>query len=145
NVIGEYLVSAALRRAIAEIGTTLELEAVLQRLLTALGEVVQYDSTSVGLLENGSLRFYMHRPYAGSDASGVAVLRADELWQGNPLIQAVLRSRTPVYLADVRKDERWTPVPGLEHVRSWIGAPLIAGDTPLGILILESATAETYG
>lgn len=145
NVIGEYLVSAALRRAIAEIGTTLELEAVLQRLLTALGEVVQYDSTSVGLLEDGSLRFYMHRPYAGSDASGVAVLRADELWQGNPLIQAVLQSRTPVYLADVRKDERWTPVPGLEHVRSWIGAPLIAGDTPLGILILESATAETYG
>jgi GAF domain-containing protein len=47
-------------------------------------------------------------------------------------------------LSRVIADQRWEITPATEHVKSWIGAPLIAKDQVIGLLTLDHRTTGFY-
>jgi GAF domain-containing protein len=54
-------------------------------------------------------------------------------------------NRTPANVSDVSKDERWLHIPGVDDgVRSAICAPIIAGDTLLGVLTVMRVRAGAF-
>ena len=65
-------------------------------------------------------------------------IRDDEL---QPLFR---KSRHPIILADAGADQRMKKQPGSENTRGWIGIPLVAYDTTIGIIQAGSRMAGAF-
>lgn len=72
-------------------------------------------------------------------------LRAIPTKHGDQFDQHVLRSHKPLLVSDVRKDFRFTASGGGERrISSVVACPLVVGQSPAGLLRLDSATAGAY-
>jgi adenylate cyclase len=64
---------------------------------------------------------------------------------GNGLIGQVIAQRQPLLVADVRQDEYWAPVPGLDDgVRSALSVPLFSGDEAIGAFSIYSDQEDFF-
>jgi signal transduction histidine kinase len=61
-----------------------------------------------------------------------------------PLDEAVLSSRKPLAIADIRRDWRWTPLKGTEYICSWLGVPLLYRNKPLGLVTIDRAKVDPF-
>ena len=59
--------------------------------------------------------------------------------------QAALDAARPILLDATSGDTAWQQVPGEEGVRCWLGAPLLAGDWPLGLLEWTASKPARFG
>lgn len=58
--------------------------------------------------------------------------------------RAVLDSGRAMMVADTAADMQWRSMPGEEHVRSWLGAPLLVDGRPIGLLTWTSGEPEWF-
>ena len=123
-----------LRRSGAAVLEALEEGEVIDRILDALAEVVPYDSASVQLLREGHLEIVGGRGW--EDPGRVLGLRFP-VPGDNPNTQ-VIRSRQPLILEDAPAAHTPFREPPHDHIRSWLGVPLIARGQVLGMLTLDS-------
>lgn len=131
----------ALREATAALGAHLALSDVLNLALEQLGRVVAYRTASIALVdEQGWLRVQAGR---GFEDECVPMRAAWPLAQ-DLKVQAMLATRRPIIVNDTRLDTRWVDVPGVVHIRSWIGAPLLIGDRLIGVLNVDSDRLDAY-
>ncbi|CAG0935821.1 Signal transduction histidine-protein kinase/phosphatase DegS [Thermoflexales bacterium] len=118
---------------------SLKLETVLETLLEYVARLVPYDSANVMLLEAES-------------RLAVRVTRGYERWQGAelvraitfdvqaaPVLKALLTDRRSRLVSDTHREPGWLAPPGVEHVRSWLGVPLMAGGNVIGIYSLDKS------
>ncbi|MBI5567000.1 MAG: GAF domain-containing protein, partial [Chloroflexi bacterium] len=123
---------------------SLNLETVLETLLDYVGQMVPYDSANVMLLETES-------------RLAVRVVRGYERWgdpavvhaatfnvQTNPIFELLLTTRQSCLIADTRTHPGWETRPGVEHVRSWLGVPLIAGGYVIGLYSLDKIEPDYF-
>ncbi len=127
----------ALQAAGAAISSTLDLNQVLDHLLVELGKVVPYDSASVFLLEEDILRITMARSLPDPSPIG-------QRFELNELARIVEQTRRPLILADARQDSRFQRWEGAKHVRGWMNVPLIARDTFIGHITLDSRQPAAF-
>jgi GAF domain-containing protein/FixJ family two-component response regulator len=120
------------------INSTLQLEEVLNLVLEGL-ESVKSDCSAVLLLERDSLRVKAVR-----GPLGAGMLDANIPVHENLVIGSVMDSRQPLVIADVGHHPGWYDAPHMCHFRGWIGAPLIARDQVIGLLMVGSAQASVY-
>jgi GAF domain-containing protein/CheY-like chemotaxis protein len=120
------------------INSTLQLEEVLNLVLEGL-ESVKSDCSAILLLEHDSLRVKAVRGSLGAEMLDAGIPTHENL-----VIQSVMDSRQPVVIADVQHHPGWYDAPHVRHVRGWIGAPLIARDQVIGLLMVGSAQASAY-
>jgi signal transduction histidine kinase len=59
--------------------------------------------------------------------------------QTNPILKELFTTRKSILVSDSRAQPGWEICPGVEHVRSWIGVPLIAGGNVIGACSLDKA------
>ncbi len=132
------------------LNSSLELQTVLSRILSELGNLIPYYSASILLLnERGELEVASHR---GEDAAvhDRTTFSAEE----TRAAREVIARGHPVVINDTQADERWTPIPGSD-IHSWIGLPLRVFDQSVGVLNInnnrrsgftmrELELAETY-
>jgi PAS domain S-box-containing protein len=59
--------------------------------------------------------------------------------------QAVLDTTRPILLDSGNGEPPWQQVPGEEGARCWLGAPLLAGDWPLGLLEWTASKPARFG
>lgn len=108
----------------------LNLPVVFPRILEELARLVGYENASIMLLEGEDRLSVVER-------RSVFPLRAEpsswHVWE-LPHVYEALALHRPVYIADTSQDSRWKLRPGNENIRSWIGAPLVANGTILGLL-----------
>jgi len=133
----------SLYRAAQAMTTTLDLQEVLERILTELQNVVPYDSASVQLLREGKLEIIAGRGFPHSEE--ILGTTIDLMTNGNPNVQ-VVRTRAPVILEDapaIYPEFRREP-----HVRTgvraWMGVPLLYGDRVIGMLTLDKKEPGFY-
>jgi GAF domain-containing protein/anti-sigma regulatory factor (Ser/Thr protein kinase) len=138
----QYRTVETLRTAAVAVSSSLELKTVLDQLLAALGNVMSYDAVSIMLLNDGQIDFTTHRGYT---TERTVIEQANSALKGSKIISEIIRTKTPVFIDDVRKDSRWIVVPGVEKVCSWIGAPLLSGEDVVGILMVDNAQPNAYG
>ncbi len=159
-------IADTLREIASVVGATLDLNEITQRMLDRLGSLIEYQSASIQLVQHGMRRFIAGR---GLEARGTYQAANGE-WRPlteDPLVAGVVQSRRPLFISDTQTDPRWParvettpqagspaalppeierPRPGRDgaQARSWIAAPLTAGQEVLGVLILEHPEPGKY-
>lgn len=132
--------SETLRRAGMAIAENLELDNAVNHVLDQLKKVVAYDSASVQLLEDDELVIIGGRGWENeADVLGMRFpLSAD-----NPN-SAVVETGKPHRLADARQSYKKFTEPPHDHIRSWLGVPLITQGKIIGLLAIDSAKPDDF-
>jgi signal transduction histidine kinase/CheY-like chemotaxis protein len=122
---------AALAEVGQEISATLDVRAILDRIGERVQTLLEADSVALFLAEPDGKTF---RPILALGSMAEAIL-ADTIPEGEGIIGAVIRRRTPEYVNDVAADSRTVAIPGtadLAEERLMV-APLIARDRVTGV------------
>jgi len=129
----ELLLDAA--RAVS---SSLQLDEVMEALLATLEKVVPYDAVGVYLLdrESGELTDLEHRGYP----PGVAELLSAR--PGTGITGWAAKNKQSVNIGDVHADPRY--IEARPSSRSEVAVPLIRSDDVIGVITIESDTANAY-
>lgn len=139
--------SRALAETIQQVGATLtatlDLEAVLDRLLEALFNLTPCDAADIMLVKADGATIIRQRGYEHfgpiEDAQGFHFpLRK------TANLQAAARQQAPLIIADTRTYAGWVTIPGTEWMRSHIAAPIFLDRELVGFLCAISTQAGKF-
>ena len=134
-----------LARTLQEVGmlltSQLGLDDVLQKILDFLGRVVQYDSVAVQLMESDEQLYFAAG--LGLDDHQKADQIVRQLSQHN-LQNLAKNDGKAIVVVDTAAYEDWISLPGVDYIRSWICAPLVARGKLIGLLTVDSRTPNAY-
>ena len=128
-----------LRQVAAELNMNLELEPLLQHILGYLEEVVPFDSATIFLEAEDSLKIVAQWGLSENMLQEAVTARGKQLSS-----YAVYSDAQPKIISDTRKYAKWIPIPGLEHIRCWMGIPLQVRGKTIGVLALDKSIAGFY-
>jgi len=131
-------IAESLREIAVILNSSLDLKSVLDKIMAQLQRVVQYDSAAILLQDGENLVVYSGLEIPES-VKGKALSFASD----DPAIR-VFRQNAPLRLANVLTDPDWQIWPETEQIRSWIGVPLFASETVLGVLTVDRFTVDAY-
>jgi serine phosphatase RsbU (regulator of sigma subunit) len=133
RIVGTLLV---LSRAI---NSSLDLNEVLDRILSGLGGLLAHDSALILLLEDDD---HLRAVARSGDRRGI---RSDERFSLNELAAAadVVRTGRPVFMPDCLADDRWIPLEN-SPIRSWLGVPLRVQQDIVGVLNINSNSVDAF-
>jgi len=126
-----------LRDANIALTQNLSLETILETLLDYLSKLIPYDSANVMLRSNDSqfivsaLRRYEHF----QDVETTRSIAFDE--KTNPLLQRICLTKQSVVVIDTHLEPDWQLVHGADHVRNWMGVPLVASGKVIGLYSVD--------
>jgi GAF domain-containing protein/DNA-binding response OmpR family regulator/HAMP domain-containing protein len=129
-----------LREVAAVVSSTLSVGQVIEGILDQLRHVVPYDSATVQVLRGDQLIITGGR---GWDRIEEVLGLAFRLEAENPNT-VVVRTRAPHIVPDAQTTYAAFREPPHNHIRSWLGIPLLFGDNLLGIIALDSAELDYY-
>jgi diguanylate cyclase (GGDEF)-like protein/PAS domain S-box-containing protein len=128
-----------LRQAVSVVNSALDLQHVLDRILTELNKVVYYDSAAVFFVEEDRLRIVALRGFPDPEPFLNQTYPVED-----PLLQEVKESGGPLILFDAQEDPRFEKWVGTEYVHGWLGVPLFAHGNCIGFLTLDNRQAGAY-
>ncbi len=115
---------------------SLKLDEVLRLILEQLKRVLTFDTASV-LLYNEQDKPAIATGIGYSDEQATSQVTGD-LLKSSPILAEMARSLEPVIIPDVREHPGWIWVPGAEHVRSFLGVPIVSRDRMIGVLMADN-------
>jgi PAS domain S-box-containing protein len=123
---------------------TLELDMVMNTLLDYLGRLVPYDSASVMLAQDEThLAVRAVRGYEGwTDPQEVLAISLNA--QASPHVGTLLTQQKSILIPDTRGYPEWVQRAGTEHVRNWLGVPMVADGKVIGVCGLDKAEAGFF-
>lgn len=129
------------------LGSTLEYEEILERILDGLAQVVRCDAANIQLIQGGEARIIRGRGYEqfgiANDMGGLALPL-----EKAPLLREMMETRRPVFVRDVLAEPRWFVPQAWQDrqpfCRSWMGAPIVVRDEVIGFLNADSIEPGTY-
>lgn len=127
-----------LRQAIAAITSSLDLNQVLDSIMTHLEQVVPYDSACIFLTKGDHLHAVAGRGYPDPSQVVGQEFEVDELYQ-----EAVKLGR-PMIISDAQEDPRFKGWGGTSYTRGWMGVPLRGRGTAIGWLTLDSRQVSAF-
>ena len=129
-----------LREVASTLVTSLDLDQVLENLLTSLQRVVPYDSACVFLREGDYVRAVAETGLPMPEQ----VLNKRFSLADNLLQPEIYRTGQPLVLEDVQKSPRFLKWGGTDYVRGWMGVPLSARGQVIGALTIDSKQPGAY-
>jgi diguanylate cyclase (GGDEF)-like protein/PAS domain S-box-containing protein len=129
-----------LRKAGAAITETLQAEEAVQRVLEQLAEVIPYDSASVQILDGNELVIVGGR---GWDRLNDVIGMRFPIPGDNPNTKVIQTGR-PYILHQASKDFPAFSKPPHDHIKSWMGVPLIVRDRIIGLLAIDSSQPNRF-
>ena len=136
----QLLLSQTLQEVGALLTSQMGLNDVLEKILNLLGRVVEYDSVSIQLIsmdENLELA-------AGRGFKDLGQTRQLIRNLSSHMLQAHWKKQELIVIPDTHLAPNWFVSPGTEHIRSWIGAPLLVKGCFIGSLNVDSKTPNAY-
>ena len=126
-----------LRDANMALTENLSLENVLETLLDYLAKLIPYDSANVMLRADDS-NFVVSalRRYEGYQ--NVETTRSISFDPNvNGLLRRICETKQTLVVPDTYKDPEWEVRPGADHVRNWLGVPLVSSGQVIGLYSLD--------
>lgn len=136
--------SSTLQEIARTISSTLDPQIVFYQVLEQLERVVDFDSASIFLVEDGYLKPVAAR---GSKTQQVVLDFTLPIDRG-VLGMQVLETGEPMVIEDVQLEPTWLrhqELPEADRIHGWIGAPLIVRDSVVGLLNVDSHNVGAYG
>ncbi len=129
----------ALRDIAALLNSTLQLDEVLNRILSEIERVVPHDTANIILVEDGMAHVVRHRSRAGFETPPDG---AQSRFQVNerPNLYAMFQSKQPQIIANTLENPAWVERPNTNWVRSYLGTPILIENDVIGFINLNSAT-----
>lgn len=125
------------------INSALDPGLVFDQVLRQLARVVDYDSASIFVVEDDSLRLVSSIGLEEGDSLVGEQLTKDP----DVLAWKVLASEVPILKSDVQEEPGWVEsdsMPGAKLIRGWIGAPLVLREKAVGLLSLDSQQVGAF-
>lgn len=122
-----------LRETTLELTTFFKPEFMFERIFTLLKKIIDYDSASVEMIDHGFAEIVAGENIP-PELIGTKYSFNAEKWGGMDAL------RQPVIIPDIHRDDRFVKLEGAEHIRSWMGIPLIVQDKIIGFLNLDNRT-----
>lgn len=134
---------AELFRDVAQVvNESLVLDEVLHSIIEQLKRVLTFATCSVLLFrENGKPALVAGSGYADEKLTSRI---ASEVLVQSPIIKKMTQDLLPVVIPDVRLHRDWIWVKGAEHVRSFMGVPIVAQQKLIGVLMVDSITLDFF-
>ncbi|MBZ0305020.1 MAG: GAF domain-containing protein, partial [Anaerolineae bacterium] len=132
----QRILAEALRDTITALTSTLELKEVMHRILENVGHVVPHESANIMLIEGDQCRIAYLNGYSETDR---AYLTQQLLSLQVPNLHAMLATRQPQLVANVKQDPGWLNIPGTEWIHSHLGVPICRQGQVIGFLNLDSS------
>ncbi|MEW5956149.1 MAG: GAF domain-containing protein [Chloroflexota bacterium] len=129
----------ALHRAGAELSGTLDFEELLDRILNQLNRVLPNDAADLMLLEGEVVRTFRSRGYEkfGFEQSIASVTYSiGDTYN----LRRMRETRQPLAIPYVEEYRQWIARPGLDWIKSQVGAPICFGERVIGFLNVNSST-----
>ncbi len=133
----------AFGEAIALLGTTLDLDTVLDQILDQVSRVVPNDSANIMLIKDGTGYIARSRGYEKIEIGKVLPDTSFEI-ENYPNLRQMFNEKRSVIIPDTKKSSGWIQVEGFEKLRSYAGAPIIIHDSVIGFLNVDSFTKDFY-
>ncbi len=130
----------ALQESARILNSALALDKVLSLILEQLARVIGYDSASIMLVSANALAVVAARGFPEPERAMEVTFNIAE----DPKFQQMQWDKKPLVIHDTRQDERWLPWSGTEHIRSWVGAPLVIKDKVIGTINVDKAQPGYY-
>ena len=136
--------SEILRDANIALTEDLSLERVLETLLDYLGRLIPYDSANVMLRKDDSkfvinaLRRY--EAYQDIETTRMIVLDAGV----NGLLRRICQTKESLVVPDTHEEPEWECRSGADHVRNWLGVPLVAAGEVIGLYSVDKAEPHFF-
>lgn len=130
----------ALRKSTLALSQNLAMDSVLDTLLQCMSEMVPFDVATVLFVEDASnLMVAREAPRVVPKRIGLT-FNASE----NVFLEKVLFEQRAILIADVTRETEWRGAQPLDRIQSWLGVPLVAAGTVLGILSLGAQTPNVF-
>ena len=129
-----------LAQVTAALTQTLDLEEILESILTRLARVVPFDSSTVFLIEADYLLGVAARGLSNPDK-----VVQQQFPLNDDLFPVIRTNQEAMVISDAQNDPRFSQWGGTDYVRGWLGVPLIARDEVIGFISLDSKTVNAYG
>lgn len=127
--------SETLRKASLAVAEALEMGQTVSHILEQLNQVVPYDSASVQLLDGDELQIVGGHGWENqNDVLGIRF----KIPGDNPNTE-VIRTGTALNLSEPWKHYKNFEQPPHDHIRSWLGVPLILQGKTIGLLAIDSS------
>lgn len=129
-----------------DVGSTLQYDEVLDRVLEQMQRVVPYDTASI-LLATGQQDDTRTMIIAATHGFGPHVRGYEMRFPPQHPVSQVIESRQPLVLANASDHPDWIvefEFESLPHVASWLGAPLLVEEQPIGIITLDKTEPDSY-
>lgn len=130
---------ASLNAISALIGTSLDVEHLMDEILAQIQKTIDFDSATLLLLKGDFLEAAASRGFSDY-RRGMNIYRRNEK---NSAWHAV-NNKLPLIIKDVTQNEYWEPRPELSRIRSWLGVPLIYKDRVVGVLTLDKNEPDAF-
>lgn len=127
--------------------SSLDLNEVVHQLLEQLPRLIPFRTAVIQLIDANGKRSQVGGVTRDQDRIEAIENPPDQFLrplEKDELILEVVNSRELVILNDTLNDPRWSVFPETAAVRSWLGAPLIAGSDVIGLLILDDTEANSF-
>lgn len=131
---------AAILNLVRAAASSLDLSEVLYTILDQLIKLLGADSGSIQLIENDHLRV---AAAVGFDPSLFAESGLVPI-KNFPLNQQVIHTQEAILIDDVRNDDRYVMVRGLDHIRSFLLIPLVSKGVSIGLITLDNKTPSYF-
>ena len=131
-----YLQAEALRDTAESLNNTLDLDEVLQHILSHINRVFPCETANVMLIEDGEAHIVAHLGYErlGIDTNWLETTRDTQEIEN---IQKIVGRQKPVAIADTHSHHYWSLRPETAWIRSYLGAPIIVDNKTIGIINVE--------
>lgn len=128
-----------LRQAASAVNSALEINAVLDKILEQLKNVIPNDSCSVFLIEGDHVRMK-----AGHGLTNLPELLSMHFSPQNQLFIDVDSNGAPIIIADAQTDPRFESWGNANYIHGWIGLQLRVREERIGYLTIDSRKVNAY-
>lgn len=126
------------------LGSSLNYEDVLDRILEQAGLLIPHDAASIMLIKGQTARTFRWRGHTQFGAKGDTVPLNFEI-ASTPTLRVMQETARPLVIPFVETDVTWIKNPEGDWIKSYIGAPILVQDKVIGFLNLNSTIAGLFG
>ncbi|MBN1976212.1 MAG: GAF domain-containing protein [Anaerolineae bacterium] len=128
----------ALKKAADVVGSTLNLDQVLDHILEQVARVVNGSAFNIMLLDGGTVhivRWRGYEPFETAEHAGGLSMRVSE----HPALMRAIMDGWPILLPDTAEHPDWVSIPGWEQLRSYVSVPVRIAGQAVGFLNVGGA------
>ncbi|MCB0032477.1 MAG: GAF domain-containing protein, partial [Anaerolineales bacterium] len=129
------------------INKSLDVEEVLARILQAVDDIVPHDGANIMLLDHDQQTVYVVKYCDCHTEQRLAppVLNRHYPFAELSGLQQMSSTGRPVLITDTQQQDTWQPTsPQRRPIRSYVGAPIVTAEKPIGFLNIDSLEPHAF-